>query len=140
MENTKTAYVLYSMSIEIHNSDRHTIKQGVVFQATDQHHKEIFRGAKEECLAKLKEYRADVSTFSSPIGTMYSVEEYYVEKIEYDKDDEEIAWETLDISEMKFFVCDDDRNTLATFDNYSDAEEYMDEYDSEHDDTSHIEF
>ena len=57
---------------------------------------------KEEALNELKKYKTDVYDFSSPVGAMCNVTEYYVEENEYDEDNEWISggdiWE---ISEIK---------------------------------------
>ena len=57
--------------------------------------------SKEDALKELKKYKTDVYEFSSPIGTMCDVTEYYVEENEYDEDNEWISggdvWEISEI-------------------------------------------
>ena len=43
---------------------------------------------KEDALEELKKFSTSVTSYSSPIGTLYYVNEFYVEENEYDEDDE----------------------------------------------------
>lgn len=56
---------------------------------------------KDDALNELKNYSTEIRDFSSPVGTMCSVTEYFVEENEYDEDGEWISggdvWEISEI-------------------------------------------
>lgn len=79
-------YELKKNTVEIKKED---VTQGCVVDDTNANPKLIKSfDSKEEALNELKKYKTDVYEFSSPIGTMCNVTEYYVEENEYDEDDE----------------------------------------------------
>lgn len=57
---------------------------------------------KEEALEELKKYKTEVHKFPSPIGSMYSVTEYYIQEVEYDEDGDWISGgDVWEISKME---------------------------------------
>lgn len=90
----------------------------------------------EEAQEALKKYESSIYKFSSPIGTMYEVTEYAIQEIEYeDEDDEdsELYGDVYDFSEMKIRIVNEHYEDVAQFDNYCDAEQFInnDEEDRE---------
>ncbi len=58
--------------------------------------------SKEEALEELKKYKTEVHKFPSPIGSMYSVTEYYIQEVKYDEDGDWISGgDVWEISKME---------------------------------------
>lgn len=118
--------------IEISYKDRFNIVEGCTVNAEGEHYPELLEpfGTKEEALDALQKYHTDIRELSGNAGTYFYVEEYYVQETEYDKDGEEInSGDIWEISKIKIDVIDKPSyKTVGTFNNYKDAEKFLDDY------------
>ena len=89
--------------------------------------------SKEDALEELKNYKTEINSFSSNTGTRYNVTEYYVEENEYDEDGDWVAGgDVWEFSKMEIEVVEKPSyNTIATFDNFEDAEKAMNDCEEE---------
>lgn len=78
---------------------RKEIRQGCTLNDVEPKIVETFM-TKEEAIEKLKEYHSSYLKFSTPIGTLYSIEEYMVDETEYNADGEFIDQVTWKITPM----------------------------------------
>lgn len=128
-------YELKKGSIEVRYKDRKEIKQGVVL-TSDNQEPELIKAFnnKEDALEELRKYKSSITEHTYN-GTLYVVEEYYVEENVYDDEDEE-KWlsggDVWEFSKMEIELVEKPSyNTLAVFDNMADAEKAMDNYEGE---------
>ena len=77
----------------------------------------------EEARKFLASLKTSISEYSSPIGKIYSVEEYYIEENEYDEDGEWVSGgDVWDYSPITIRVeCGEN---VKTFNNMKDADSY----------------
>lgn len=121
---SETRFEIKKDNIEIKYNDRDQIKQGCTLYNMNSDPEVIdVYGNKEDALDALRKYKTEISEFSSPVGRMVNVTEYYVEENIYDDDGEPEScngvWEE---SKMEIFLKDEDGKVIDTFDNYADAE------------------
>lgn len=142
MENTTIFYRIQERTAELWEKERRQIEPGIT--SNDPDPDEIFRGTEEECMAEMSKLKTCISFCQCLIGTLIYVTEYELEKVTYDEEwEEEVEWETLDVSDMNICVCNEDDEVLASFDNYAEAEDYMYWYEEEHEEEEielHLEF
>lgn len=129
----KVKYTINRQWDEINDRYKRTIRASCLWDTDygrtnfDYETVEVF-DSKEEALAALKNYKAEVRRFSDHNVRYWSVTEYFVEEVEFDDDEEEINFEFLDWAEMEFSVIEKSEcKVLATFDNFGDALDYYDD-------------
>lgn len=128
-------YELKKDSIEVRYKDRKEIKPGIVLTA-DNREPELIKtfDNKEEALEELGKYKSSITEYTYN-GTLYVVEEYYIEENTYDDDDEDEWLSGGDIwsfSKMEIELVEKPSyDTLAVFDNMADAEKAENDYDGE---------
>lgn len=117
-------YDLMKSRVEVRNKNRLLIAPGCTYDFEGDIDSELIRqfDTKEDAIASLGECRTHI--FKS--GTLYIVDEYYIQKNEYDEDgDLECTLDICEVSKMEIEVVSDiDLSTLNTFDNLNDAEEF----------------
>lgn len=128
-------YELKKDSIEVRYKDRKEIKPGVVLIA-DNREPELIKAFdnKGEALEELRKYKSNITKHTYN-GTLYLVEEYYVEKNTYDDEDEE-EWlaggDICEFSKMEIELIEKPSySMLAIFDNMADAERAENDYDGD---------
>lgn len=128
-------YELKKDSIEVKYKDRKEIKPGVVL-TSDNQEPELIKAfdSKEEALEELRKYKSSITEHAYN-GTLYVVEEYYVEENTYDDEDED-EWisggDIWEFSKMEIELVEKPSyNTLAVFDNMADAERAENDYEGE---------
>lgn len=114
--------------LEVPYKDRYQIREMCTYcaEAGDPIEYERF-DTKEEAEAALKKYKTSISDRDK----YYLIEEYFLEEIEVDEDDEIIETECIECTKMIISV-DRDYEELAVFDNFEDAENYLNDYEREH--------
>lgn len=120
-------------NIEIKYKDRKNLRIGCT-QDNMNSDPEVVKSfeTSEEAMKELKKYETSINMFSSAIGSMYDVTEYYVQENNYDEDGEpEQLGDILEFTEMKINLEDEDGNVIGTFNNYEDAERAYNKYDGE---------
>ena len=122
-------YVLKEDNIEVPYKQRYTIKAGVVLDAEERNPQTIKKFEdKEEALKELAKFNSTVVERSG----FFTVEERYVEEVEYDEDDDEVSAEIIEFSKMSIeVVAKPSYETIKIVDNYKDAEEAVADYDGE---------
>lgn len=125
-----TKYELFKLNNEISLKNRYGILPGCSIDlngSQDPEKIEEFQ-TKEEALEALKKYSTSVGEGSG----FFSITEYYVSEIEYDEDGDFLNEDILEYSKMNIEVIEKPSyNTLASFDNYKDAEDFKNSYDGE---------
>lgn len=126
-------YEVKKGSVEVMYKDRNEIKPGVVL-TSDNQEPELIKAFdnKEDALEELQKYKSSI-TIHNYNGTLYLVEEYYVEENVYDDEDEE-EWlsggDVWEFSKMEIALVEKPSyDTLVVFDNMADAERAENEYD-----------
>ena len=123
-------YCIYKRTAEIKYKDRFNIKPGCTADDLDSEEIAIFN-SKEEAIEELKKYKSSVYRYPSAIGSIYEVEEYVVQDVEIDEDGEEEWGDVWERSEFQIKVDNAYYDTVATFDNFRDAEAFINESDEE---------
>ena len=125
-----TKYELFKLNNEISWKNRYGILPGCSIDlngSQDPEKIEEFQ-TKEEALEALKKYSTSVGEGSG----FFLITEYYVSEIEYDEDGDFLNEDILEYSKMNIEVIEKPSyNTLASFDNYKDAEDFKNSYDGE---------
>lgn len=128
-------YELKKDSIEVRYKDRKEIKPGIVLTADNQE-LELIKcfDDKDEALEQLRKYKSSITKHTYN-GTIFVVEEYYVEENIYDDEDED-EWlsggDVWDFSKMEIELVEKPSyDTLAVFDNMADAERAENDYDGD---------
>lgn len=122
-------FELVKESRNINRKDAKVIKPGCVCEHLGDHFDEVLKSFdnKSDALEELKKYQSSITEY----GSLYEVEEFYVEENEYD-DEEPDEWisggDIWEFSEMKIRIVDERLNTLATVNNMADALRIQDEY------------
>lgn len=125
-------FQLKNGSVEIKWKDRFSIKEGIAYDnLVDE---EIIKSfdTLEEAKRALKNYKTSIRELSNT-RIYYSVEEYWIEEVEVDEDDEFI--ESLGVhafSKIAIEVIEKEKyTTIGVFDNLKAAEEAAVDYDGE---------
>lgn len=123
-------FKLLKDTTEIKWNDRRNIKPGCVIDDRDRFPELIAEFEKlEEARQELEKYQSTISCLPSPLGTMYSVTEYYIEDEDFD---------IHDFSKMLIAVNDiETHETIKEFDNFEEAEDYVDAYYAQDVDNKH---
>lgn len=128
-------YELKKDSIEVKYKDRKEIKPGIVL-TSDNQEPELVKAFdnKEDALEELRKYKSSIIKHTYN-GTIFVVEEYYVEENTYDDEDEE-EWvsggDVWEFSKMEIELVEKPSyDTLAVFDNMADAEMAENDYKGE---------
>ena len=125
-----TKYELFKLNNEISWKNRYGILPGCSIDlngSQDPEKIEEFQ-TKEEALEALKKYSTSVGEGSG----FFLITEYYVSEIEYDEDGDFLNEDILKYSKMNIEVIEKPSyNTLASFDNYKDVEDFKNSYDDE---------
>lgn len=126
-------YVLKKDSIEVKYKDRKEIAPGVVLSSDNQEPETIkLFNNKEDALKELQKYKSSIAKHTYN-GTIYVVEEYYVEENTYDEDGEWLeGGDVWEFSQMEIELVEKPSfDTLAVFDNMKDAEKAEDDYEGD---------
>lgn len=85
----KTKYEVKKDTIEVSYKNRHTIKSGIIFTSDCGTPKLIASfDTLEEAQEELNKHKSSICPMSGPIGTLYEVDEFYIEEAIYDDEDE----------------------------------------------------
>lgn len=123
-----TKYKIVKTEAEIYYKMRYKIKQGCTLDDSFAETVKIF-ATLEEAKTEFQKFNTDIWEIKGNTGIWYLINEYSLIKAEYDADSEIINSDILDISKMSIAViADESFDTLATFDNYVDAENYVEEH------------
>lgn len=123
-----TKYKIVKTEVEIYYKMRYKIKQGCTLDDSFAETVKIF-DTLEEAKTEFQKFNTDIWEIKGNTGIWYLIDEYSLIKAEYDADSEIINSDILDISKMSIaVVADEGFDTLATFDNYVDAEDYVEEH------------
>ena len=127
-----TKYEIVMKRTEISFKDRKNIKEGCTSDAQDPEQIKSF-DTLEEAREVLKKYETSIRKLSNHSLSYYKVEEYMIEENEYDEDGEFISGGDIwGVTKMKIAVNDrDSYETVATFDNYAEAESYINKHAGE---------
>ena len=108
-ETAMTIYELKKNTREMSFKERKEIREGCTLDQRDMEPELIASYEdKEEALAELRKYRSDIRSFSTAVGTMYLVTEFYVEENTYDEDGKFVeGGDIWDYSEMNLSNIDD---------------------------------
>lgn len=124
-------YELRKGSIEISYKNRFEIAPGIAVDDID----EVIAtfDTLEDAKKELEKYSTYIRSLSGSAGSYYLVEEYFVEEIELDEDEDFIcSLGVHEYSKMEFELIEKPSyKTLATFDNMRDAEEAYNNYDGD---------
>lgn len=132
-ESEMKKYVLKKDSIEVKYKDRKEIAPGVVLSSDNQEPETIkLFDNKEDALKELQKYKSSIAKHTYN-GTIYVVEEYYVEENTYDEDGEWLeGGDVWEFSQMEIELVEKPSfDTLAVFDNMKDAEKAEDDYEGD---------
>lgn len=123
-----TKYKIVKTEAEIYYKMRYKIKQGCTLDDSFAETVKIF-DTLEEAKTEFQKFNTDIWEIKGNTGIWYLIDEYSLVKAEYDTNSEIINSDILDISKMSIaVVADEGFDTLATFDNYVDAENYVEEH------------
>lgn len=123
-----TKYKIVKTEAEIYYKMRYKIKQGCTLDDSFAETVKIF-ATLEEAKTEFQKFNTDIWEIKGNTGIWYLINEYSLIKAEYDADSEIINSDILDISKMSIaVVADEGFDTLTTFDNYIDAEDYVEEH------------
>lgn len=123
-----TKYKIVKTEAEIYYKIRYKIKQGCTLDDSFAETVKIF-DTLEEAKTEFQKFNTDIWEIKGNTGIWYLIDEYSLVKAEYDVDSEIINSDILDISKMSIaVVADEGFDTLATFDNYIDAENYIENH------------
>ena len=104
-----TRYELKKNTREMSFKERKEIREGCTLDQRDMEPELVASFEdKEEALAELRKHRSDIRSFSTAVGTMYLVTEFYVEENTYDEDGGFVeGGDIWDYSEMDLSNIDD---------------------------------
>lgn len=123
-----TKYKIVKTEAEIYYKMRYKIKQGCTLDDSFAEIVKIF-ATLEKAKNEFPKFNTDIWEVKGNTGIWYLINEYSLVKTEYDADSEIINSDILDISKMSIAViADEGFDTLATFDNYIDAENYIENH------------
>lgn len=121
-------YKIVKTEAELYYKIRNKIKQGCTLDDSFAEIVKIF-DTLEDAKNEFQKFNTDIWEIKGNTGIWYLINEYSLVKTEYDADNEVINSDILDISKMSIaVVADEGFDTLATFDNYVDAENYAEEH------------
>ena len=127
-------YEIRKNTAEVKYRDRFDIKKGVTLFGNDQDPEvvETFDDLSEAREALLR-YETSICISNTAAGTMYSIEEYYIEENMYDEDGDWLSGgDVWDFTQMEIRVVEEDSlKKLASFDNLRDAEKYINDYNGD---------
>ncbi len=80
----------------------------------------------EEAREALKKYKTDITYYSGNVGGYFLIVEYYILPETYDEDGEIIeSGDIQEFTKMKISIEDENWNIIKVFDNYKDAEDFV---------------
>lgn len=80
----------------------------------------------EEAREALKKYKTNITYYSGNVGGYFLIAEYYILPETYDEDGEIIeSGDIQEFTKMKISIEDENWNIIKVFDNYKDAEDFV---------------
>ena len=130
-------YDLVKRTAEFNRKNRKEIKQGCTALDPDPEYIKTFDDL-EEAKKELAKRKTSVSKFENHNMTFYSVEEYVIEEIEFEFDEDENEFvqasfiDTLETTSMEIEVVEKPSyETIGVFSSLEEAEEATNEYDGD---------